>query len=116
MKKIKYDLIISILCIFTSILPIIVSEAIVQAAKASGNYYGGSGHDVGLLLAIFLTMTIGGYHGITILLSAFNDFLNKNIQKQNLFAIILTVCNVLGVLGNILITFLIYSPLSPLNG
>ena len=110
MKKIKYDLIVSIISICTAILPFIVAMIWVESAKISGSYHSGSGHDVGILISIFMTGGLIVYHGIMIAISAINDFKVKDVKKQNITAIILTILNVLGVLGNVILTLLLFLP------
>lgn len=115
MKKIKYDLIVSIISLCTSIFPIIFVMMWVEIAKANGNYYSGSGHDIAILLSWFMTCGIACYHGTMLVISAINDFKTKDAKKQNIVAIVMTVLNVLGVLGNVAITLLLFLPSSPLN-
>ncbi len=112
MKKIKYDLIVSIISICTAIIPFAVAMFWIESAKISGSYHSGSGHDIGLLVALFLSAGIAVFHGIMIAISAINDFKVKDSKKQNITAIIVTILNVLCFLGNVIITLLIFLPSS----
>ena len=110
-KKIGFDSIVSFITALSSFLPIVAATLYVESAKAAGSYGSGSGHDVGILLAIFVTMGLLAYYVLMIILSLVNDFCNTNEKTFKTFAIIITVLDVLAVLGTIgLLVLFIFFP------
>ena len=100
-KKISYDSIVSFITILFAFLPVVASIIYVDVAKAGGNYYSGSGHDVAILLAMFASMFIGAFYVLMIVLSLINDFCNTNKKTHSVFAIIMTVLDILVALGTV---------------
>ncbi len=106
-KRISYDFIVSLVSLFTAVIPIVAPLIWIEIAKGSGSYGSGSGHDLALLFGIFLAFGLGVFYLIMIGLSLLNDLANNNPKTRKIFAIVITVIDGLAVLTTILLQFLL---------
>ncbi len=94
-KKLGIDFWVSIGGIVLSILPTIFALVYVEIAEAQGKYYAGSGHDLAIILAVFVTVILLAVYGVMGAIALINGLCISNEKAKRIISIIITIIDLL---------------------